>query len=223
MADRSICVAVTAVAACLTFPIAVQAQADCATLADMKIEDTNLLSSAVVPATDDLPEYCRVLGYVRPAINFEVRLPITRGTRSSIWRVRGMVRQNRIRSSGVHQRAQSRVTTQLRYATMDAGHWGASIFDPTWIVPRDPIARFDYARRAVTETARVSKELIAAFYGHPPEKSYFAGCSIGGRQALMEALNYPEDFDGVISGCPWLHGVEATTMLGLERPGEYRH
>ena len=42
-----------------------------------KIEDTNLLSSTVVPAADDLPEYCRVLGYVRPAINFEIRLPTT--------------------------------------------------------------------------------------------------------------------------------------------------
>ena len=48
---------------------------DCAALADLKIEDTNLLSAVVVPAADDLPEYCRVLGYVRPAINFEIRLP----------------------------------------------------------------------------------------------------------------------------------------------------
>jgi hypothetical protein len=49
--------------------------ADCAALFSTKIEDTNLLSSVVVPAKDDLPAYCRVLGYVRPAINFEIRLP----------------------------------------------------------------------------------------------------------------------------------------------------
>ena len=42
----------------------------CTNLTSMKIEDTNLLSASVVPAQGDLPAYCRVLGYVRPAINF---------------------------------------------------------------------------------------------------------------------------------------------------------
>src|SRR5262245_23714289 len=46
---------------------------DCGALANLKIENTNLLSAAIVPAGGGLPEYCRVLGYVRPAINFEVR------------------------------------------------------------------------------------------------------------------------------------------------------
>jgi feruloyl esterase len=48
---------------------------DCPPLANLRIEGTNLLSATVVPASGDLPEYCRVLGYVRPAINFEIRLP----------------------------------------------------------------------------------------------------------------------------------------------------
>jgi hypothetical protein len=59
----------------LTAPKAALAAADCGALEDLKVENTNLLSSTVVPAADDLPEYCRVLGYVRPAINFEIRLP----------------------------------------------------------------------------------------------------------------------------------------------------
>jgi hypothetical protein len=49
---------------------------DCASLANLKIENTNLLSSTEVPAAGDLPGYCRVLGFVRPAINFEVCLPL---------------------------------------------------------------------------------------------------------------------------------------------------
>ena len=68
-------VTVAAVATWLAPPVAAQTPDDCGTLEDLKIEDTNLLSSTVVPAADDLPEYCRVLGYVRPAINFEIRLP----------------------------------------------------------------------------------------------------------------------------------------------------
>jgi feruloyl esterase len=49
----------------------------CATLADLRVADTNLLSATIVPASEDLPEHCRVLGYVRPAINFEIRLPVS--------------------------------------------------------------------------------------------------------------------------------------------------
>src|SRR5579885_3654151 len=48
---------------------------DCGALANLKIDDTNLLSAAAVPEGNELPGYCRVLGYVRPAINFEIRLP----------------------------------------------------------------------------------------------------------------------------------------------------
>src|SRR5215212_10377088 len=49
---------------------------ECGAIANLKIENTNLLSATDVPAAGDLPAYCRVLGYVRPAINFEVRLPV---------------------------------------------------------------------------------------------------------------------------------------------------
>jgi hypothetical protein len=83
--------------------------------------------------------------------------------------------------------------------------------DQRWTEVNDPVARFDYEQRAVTETARVSKEVIVAFYGRSPEKSYFAGCSNGGRQANMEAWKYPEDFDGIISGCPSLYAWQGTT------------
>ena len=69
----------------------------------------------------------------------------------------------------------------------------------------NPIVRFDYEQRAVTATAKVTKEVIGAYYGRAPARSYFAGCSNGGRQANMEAWKYPEDFDGIISGCPVLN------------------
>jgi feruloyl esterase len=49
--------------------------ADCADVANLKITETDVLSATTVSAEAPLPEYCRVLGYVRPAINFENRLP----------------------------------------------------------------------------------------------------------------------------------------------------
>ncbi len=49
---------------------------ECGALANLRIEAVNLHSAAEVPAAGDLPAYCRVLGTVRPAISFEVRLPL---------------------------------------------------------------------------------------------------------------------------------------------------
>ena len=57
-------------------PTSAFAAQDCAALANLKINNTNLLSAVEVPADGDLPAYCRVLGYVRPAINFEIKLPL---------------------------------------------------------------------------------------------------------------------------------------------------
>jgi feruloyl esterase len=66
----------------------------------------------------------------------------------------------------------------------------------------------DFGHRAIHETAVAAKAVIAAFYGNGPKRSYFNSCSNGGRQALMEAQRYPEDYDGIVAGAPanyWTH------------------
>src|ERR671911_1790749 len=75
MRSSAILISVITGSAGLGATSAIAAQ-DCASLANLKIENTNLLSSIEVPAAGDLPAYCRVLGFVRPAINFEIRLPL---------------------------------------------------------------------------------------------------------------------------------------------------
>ncbi|MDR8393535.1 tannase/feruloyl esterase family alpha/beta hydrolase [Aliifodinibius sp. S!AR15-10] len=194
---------------------------DCTSLADLRIEDTNLLSATVVPASEDLPEYCRVLGYVRPAINFEVRLP------TSQWNGKffmagcggfcGKLESNNSRINAMN------IGLKRNYAasTTDAGHWGETVFDGRWGL-HNRVAEIDYGYRAVHETARVTKNIIESYYGNTAKYSYFMACSNGGRQANMEAWRYPEDFDGIISGCPALNLTELsvyTTWLATKNRG----
>jgi hypothetical protein len=66
----------------------------------------------------------------------------------------------------------------------------------------DPQKRIDFAYRGNHLTALISNALIKAFYGAPVRYNYFTGCSDGGREALMEAERYPDDFNGISAGAP---------------------
>jgi feruloyl esterase len=63
----------------------------------------------------------------------------------------------------------------------------------------------DFGYRAVHEMTVKAKALIAAYYGNGPNFSYWNGCSAGGRQGLVAAQRYPDDFDGIIAGAPALN------------------
>ena len=125
-----------------------------------------------------------------PAINFEIRLPTT--TWNGKFYMAGCGAQcGKVEPTGRASPTPSNHGLRRNYAARDHGrrplgreHLGS----PAGPRSTDPIARFDFEQRAVTETARVSKEVIAAYYGRAPEKSYFAGCSNGGRQAQHGGL-----------------------------------
>ncbi len=188
-------------------PTAAFAAPDCAGLANLKIDNTNLLSAVEVPASDKLPAYCRVLGYVRPAINFEIRLPLQQWN-DEFYMVGCGGRCGSLNSDAPGFTNAMNFGLRRNYAvsTSDSGHWGSSVIDARWAI-NNPVAVMDWAQRSVPETARVTKIILKTFYGTEQKKSYFAGCSTGGRMAAMEALRYPKDFDGIISGAPALDAV----------------
>ena len=84
-------------------------------------------------------------------------------------------------------------------AATDTGHSAADGPEGMFALGH-PEKIVDFAYRAVHETTVKSKELIKAFYDRSPQYSYFKGCSTGGRQAVMAAQRYPEDYDGIIAG-----------------------
>ena len=89
------------------------------------------------------------------------------------------------------------------YATIvtDTGHWSPNALDGRW-AQYNPQAKVDFAWRGVNETVRVGKVLTKAYYKKDIRYSYYNGCSNGGRQGLMEASKFPNDFDGVLSTAP---------------------
>src|SRR6516164_2248281 len=84
-------------------------------------------------------------------------------------------------------------------ASTDSGHKGTT-FDRTYDV--DQQASLDFAQVAVDRVAELAKQIIAHYYGQSARYSYFAGCSTGGREAMLMTQRYPAEFDGVISGDP---------------------
>lgn len=90
--------------------------------------------------------------------------------------------------------------TSLHFASVasDNGHDGNS----GSVFLNHPEVLNDFAFRAIHVEAVIGKQIVEAFYGRPHDKSYYLGCSTGGRQGTQEALKFPEDFDGIVAGSP---------------------
>ena len=85
-------------------------------------------------------------------------------------------------------------------ASTDTGH-EAGAEDASWAYKhREKVV--DYGYRGLHLTTVAAKKIVAAMYGKPAGHSYFDGCSNGGREALMEAQRFPDDFDGILAGAP---------------------
>jgi len=82
----------------------------------------------------------------------------------------------------------------------DTGHTGQNGFDAGFMAEQQ--ATLDFAYQAVGRVATVAKQIIAQHYAKAPDRSYFAGCSTGGREAMLMAQRHPTFFDGIISGAP---------------------
>ncbi len=94
----------------------------------------------------------------------------------------------------------------------DSGHKGGG-FDGSFF--RDQQASLDFYYVAIGRVAQLAKEAIASYYGRAAEHSYFAGCSTGGREAMIMSQRYPEYFDGIVSGDPAIRTGHSNLALGF--------
>ncbi|KAF8057066.1 tannase and feruloyl esterase [Lyophyllum atratum] len=91
-------------------------------------------------------------------------------------------------------------TTNLHFAVVasDNGHEGHT----GKYFLNNPEVINDYAFRAIHVEAVIGKQIVQAYYGRSHDKSYFLGCSTGGRQGAQAALMFPGDFNGIVAGSP---------------------
>lgn len=151
-----------------------------------------------VTAAAQTATHCRVSITLRPSADSEIKsevwLPTAAGWNGKFLMVGGGGFVGSVNTPGMTKAVREGYAS----ASTDTGHTGGSgtfaLGHPGKIV--------DFAFRAVHETAVKAKALIAAYYGRGPRLSYWEGCSTGGRQGLMSAQRYPEDFDGIIAGAP---------------------
>jgi len=181
--------------------------ASCDQLLRLTVDNTTISAAEARPAGSfappsgaaiaDLPAACRVQAVVSAVpgsrVGFELWLP------ESGWNGKIEMVGNGGYSSAMSYKAMGTLLKR-GYATVatDTGHTGD---DPGFAIDH-PEAIVDWGHRAVHVTIAAAKSVISAFYGEAPKHSYFAGCSTGGHQALMEAQRYPTDFDGIIAGDP---------------------
>ena len=191
----------------------------CASLArlarpDLIFESAELVEAAPAPGPPNaerrvLPVHCLVkatldrrsgAGGREFGIGFELRLPVD-------WSGR-FIFQGGAGLDGVISPAVGNVPNSaglpalmrgFAVVSTDSGHKGSPV-DASFGL--DQQARIDYAYNALSEVTREAKSLIAAFYGAPAARSYFIGCSNGGRQALMASQRLPREFDGIVAGDP---------------------
>jgi feruloyl esterase len=182
-----------------TVPCTSLAAADLQGVVDRPV---HIRAAAEVTAGEAHP-YCQVEGVIEPAVAFEVHLPVSGWTGRYVQLgCGGLCGMLHVRLNDHESSCVPAANGELVLASTDMGHEGGN--DGTWAAG-NPQARIDFAYRGVHVTALVAKALIARYYGQAPRYSYFSGCSDGGREALMEAQRYPNDFNGIAAGAAALN------------------
>ncbi|HEX5748207.1 MAG TPA: tannase/feruloyl esterase family alpha/beta hydrolase [Archangium sp.] len=169
----------------------------CETFRGRTLQQARITGAELVAASSPLPEYCKVTGTLPPSLDFEVRLP-------SVWNEKTVYAggggfDGFIPDTGVY--------TVNGYATIgsNGGHTG-DVLDASFALDAQKLD--DFASLSIHRVLPIAKAIIQERYGKGAAKTWFEGCSNGGREALIEAQRWPEDFDGIIARAPAYNFVE---------------
>jgi hypothetical protein len=153
----------------------------------------------LTPFYKTLPAFCRVVAKAHPSSDSDITIEVWMPLDNWNGKLQGLANGG---FAGAVNYLELGASLQHGYVATgtDTGHTGSPI-DAAWALGH-PEKIIDFGPRGIHEMTRVAKLIIPQFYGSAPKHSYFAGCSDGGREALMEAQRYPEDYDGILAGAP---------------------
>jgi hypothetical protein len=173
----------------------------CESLSAFKGNDIVAIQARVVPATADTPQHCRVTGTISPEVAFEINLP-DRWNRRFYMIGNGGFAGDALDSPTNPDRTAA-LTNGFVMARTNTGHDARKEPSGSFILS-NPQKAIDYAYRAVHVTAETAKAIATDYYAQPITFSYWSSCSNGGRQGLLEAQRFPDDFDGIVANAPWV-------------------
>jgi pimeloyl-ACP methyl ester carboxylesterase len=204
-----------------------------ATLTSFRASPTQITLAKFNPAGStsangtSLPAHCQVQGIINKRTGadglpygdrFELRLPI-----STEWNGRFMFQggggtEGTVPPAiGVAGTLSPTLAHGWAVASQDGGHENTDLPTPnTFLLERQAV--IDHAYGSVDATTQTAKFLIDAFYGQQPNKSYFVGCSTGGRQGMVFSQNFPDYYDGIVAGDPVydLESIALSEVYGVE-------
>jgi feruloyl esterase len=225
-----------------------QAAVTCAQLAGMTIPASSIglattgaavTSATVVPAAGSgasaVGQYCRVLGDINPVdasapkIKFQVNLPENWNRKAMMFGGGGY---NGTIATGVANVPAGPTDKQVPlgrgYATFgsDSGHQANANGSRDGTFGANDEALRNFAGDAIKKTRDTAMAIIRAHYADTVQKTYFAGGSTGGREALLAAQNWPSDFDGAIVLYPAWNAASLDLQFGritrqLAQPNAY--
>jgi|SRR6185437_14483606 len=165
---------------------------------------TQLTEAKVVPASGVVPAHCLAKGFVATHVGIELRLPVVGWNGKFIEVGCGG-------HCGVFFTVLCSGPLKKGYACIasDMGHTSLTT-QAAWAY-NNLQAQIDWGYRAAHVAALAGKAITAAYYSHAPSRSYFLGCSTGGREAMVETQRFPWDFDGIVAGAPVIN-TEGWTM-----------
>lgn len=177
------------------------------------LDSRNLtLTSARIRTADNGTSYCYVRGIIHPAIHYHVQLPLPANWNGRFlqWGDGG--------KDGDLDFAEHRVAEGYAVANSNTGHDNGTEPGSAFGL-NNRQSEIDFGHRAVHLTVMAGKTLVNNYYQQQPQYSYFEGCSTGGRQGLMEAQRYPNDFDGIVAGAPvnFYQAMNAAGVWHLQR------
>ena len=173
-------------------------------------------AAAATSTTAALPEHCEISGAIAKRtgidgypyeIKFRLRMPADWNGR---FFMEGGGGTNGSLSAAVGEigGGQSGNALSRNFATIatDGGHDNVVNNNPdalgTVAFGMDPQARLDMGYNSYDQVTQAGKAAVARFYGRAPDKSYFMGCSEGGREGMMLSQRFPSHYDGIVAGAP---------------------